>query len=269
MSSSLRPHGLQHTRLPCPSLSPRICSNSSPLSWWYHLLILCPHFSFCPQSLPASESFPMSWLFASGGQSIGALASVLPMNIQGWFPLGLTGLISLQSKGLSRVFSNTTVQKFFGALVLFSILSTCWLICLILFSFYSTCEKKNVITDFEFILWAWILPQSWLEMVPTARANALQMLTTSLLTLRLSFFLWGPLAFPKLSCQCPLSVPTLRQKLASLKIPASLLQSPPPASLPANRNCKVQDSPLLLMRIKSHSLLTQRKEKAASHAKRL
>ena len=110
-----RPMDLQHVRLPCPSLSPRVCSDSCPLNWWCYLIISssAAPFSFCLQSFLASESFPMSQLFASGGQSIGvsALASVLPMNIQGWFPLRLTGLISLQSKGLSTVFSNTTVQK--------------------------------------------------------------------------------------------------------------------------------------------------------------
>ena len=106
----------QHTRLPCPSLSPGVCSNSCPLSQWCHPTISSSAtcFSSCPQSFPASGSFPVSQLFASGGQSIGAwsLASVLPMNIQDWFSLGLTGLISLQSKGLSRVFYSTTVQKY-------------------------------------------------------------------------------------------------------------------------------------------------------------
>ena len=115
MSDSLRPHGLQHTRLPCPSLSPRICSNSCPLSWWGYLMISssAAPFSSCPQSFPASGSFPMSWLLASCGESIGASASatVLPMNIQDWFPLGWTGWISLLSKGLSRVFSSTTIWK--------------------------------------------------------------------------------------------------------------------------------------------------------------
>ena len=115
MSNSLQPHGLQHTRLPCPSPSPRACSNLGPLSQWCHPTIsssITP-FSSCLQSFPASGSFPMSQLFTSGGQSIGASAStsVLPMNIQDWFPLGLSGLISLLSKGLSRIFSNTTVQK--------------------------------------------------------------------------------------------------------------------------------------------------------------
>ena len=104
MSNSLRPHGLHHTRLPCPSLSPRVCSNSCPLSWWCHPTIsssVVP-FSSCLQYFPASPSFPMSLLFASGVRSIGASASasVLPMNIQGWFPLGLTGLISWLSKSL-------------------------------------------------------------------------------------------------------------------------------------------------------------------------
>ena len=115
LSDYLRPHGLQHSRLPCPSLSPGACSNSCPLSWWCHPTILSSvaPFSSCAQSFPASGSFPMSHLFASGGQGIGAsvLASVLPNNIQDWFPLELTALIFLQSKGLSTVFSNTTVQK--------------------------------------------------------------------------------------------------------------------------------------------------------------
>ena len=115
MSNSLWPYGLQHARLPCPSPTPRACSNSCPLSWWYHpttSFSVVP-FSSCLPSFPKSRSFPMSQFFASGGQSIGVSVSapVLPMNIQDWFPLGLTGLISLQSKGISRVFSSTTVQK--------------------------------------------------------------------------------------------------------------------------------------------------------------
>jgi len=122
MSNSLRPHELQHTRLPCPLLlSPKVYSDSCPLSQWCHPTIsssVIP-FSSCPQSFPASGSFTMSQFFASGGQSVGASASasVLPMNIQGWFPLELTGLISLLPKGLSRVFSTTTIAKhqFFGA----------------------------------------------------------------------------------------------------------------------------------------------------------
>ena len=120
VSDPLRPHGLQLARLPCPSPSPRACSYSCPLSQWCHPTISSSVVPFsCLQSFPASGSFLMSRLCASGGQSIGASASasVLPMNIQDWFPLGLTGLISLQSKGISRVFSNTTVQRhqFFGA----------------------------------------------------------------------------------------------------------------------------------------------------------
>ena len=105
---------------PCPSLSPEVCSNSCPLSLWCYLTIIssAAPFCFCLQSFPASGYFPMSWLFASGGQYIGTspLASVPPMNIQGWFPLGLIGLISLLSKGLPRVLSSSTVQKhqFFG-----------------------------------------------------------------------------------------------------------------------------------------------------------
>ena len=115
VSDSLRPHGLQPARPPCPSPTPRVYPNSCPLSRWCRLTIsssVVP-FSSCPQSFPASGSFQMSQLFASGGQRIGVSAStsVLPMNIQDWSPLGWTGWISLQSKGLSRVFSNTTVQK--------------------------------------------------------------------------------------------------------------------------------------------------------------
>ena len=113
LSESLRPHGLQPSRLPCPSLSPRICSNSCPSSWWCHPTVsFSVLFSSCPQSFPASGSFPMSRLFSSGVQTIGTLASasVLPMNIQYWFPLGLTSFL-LAVKGLSRVFSNTTVRK--------------------------------------------------------------------------------------------------------------------------------------------------------------
>ena len=119
MSDSLRPHD----RPPCPSPTPRVHSNSRPSSRWCHPAISASviPFSSCPKSLPASESFPMSQLFAWGGQSTGvsALVSVLPMNTQDWSPLGWTGWISLKSKGLSRVFSNTTVQKhqFFGAQV--------------------------------------------------------------------------------------------------------------------------------------------------------
>ena len=113
MSDSLRPHGLQHARPPCPSPNPRVCSNSCRLSQWCHPTILSSvvPFSYL-QSFPASGSFLMSQLFASGGQSIraSASASVLLMNIQDWFPLGLTGLISLKSKGLSRVFSKTTIH---------------------------------------------------------------------------------------------------------------------------------------------------------------
>ena len=114
VSNSVWPHGLQHARPPCPSPTPRAYSNSHPLSQWCHPTIsssVVP-FSSCLQSFPASGSFPMSQFYASGGQSIGASASasVLPMNIQDWSPLGWPGWISLQYKGLSRVFSNTIVQ---------------------------------------------------------------------------------------------------------------------------------------------------------------
>ena len=119
VSDSLRPHESQHSRPPCPSPTPRAYPNSRTLSWWCHPTIssIVP-FSSCPQSFPASGSFPMSQLSASGGQSVGvsASASILPKNTQDWFLLGWTGWISLQSKGLSRVFSNTIVQnhQFFG-----------------------------------------------------------------------------------------------------------------------------------------------------------
>ena len=120
VSDSLRPHGLQHATHFCPSSTPRVYSNSYPLNLWCHPTIpssVIP-FSYCLQSFPASGSFQMSQLFASGGQTIAVSAStsVCPMNIQDWFPLGWTGWISLLSEGLSRVFSNTTVQKhqFFG-----------------------------------------------------------------------------------------------------------------------------------------------------------
>ena len=123
VSDSLQPHELQHARPPCPSPTPGVHPNPCPWSWWCHPAIsssVVPFF-FCPQSFPASGSFPISQLFACGGQSIGVSAStsVLPMNIQDWFPLWWSGWITLQSKGHSRVFSNTTVQKhqFFGALL--------------------------------------------------------------------------------------------------------------------------------------------------------
>ena len=120
MSNPLQPHEPQHARPPCPSPTPGVHPNPCPLSWWCHPTISSFIVPFsCPQSFPASQSFQMSQLFASSGQSIGvsASASVLPMNTQDWSPLGWTGWISFQSKGLSRVFSNTTVQKhqFFGA----------------------------------------------------------------------------------------------------------------------------------------------------------
>ena len=125
VSSSLWPRGLQHARPPCPSPIPGVYSNLCPLSRWCHPTIssFVVPFSSYLQFFPASGSFPVSQFFISGGQSIGVSASVsvLPMNSQDWFPLGLTGLISLLSRGLSRVFSNTTVQKnqFFGSLLSF------------------------------------------------------------------------------------------------------------------------------------------------------
>ena len=151
-SDSLQPHGLQHARLPGPSWSPSACSSSCPLSRWCNPTIsasVAP-FSLCPQSFPATGSYPVSQFFASGGQRIAALASasILLMNIQGWFPLGLTGLISLQSKGLSRVFSNTTIWKhqFFStqlSLQLNSYIHT-WLLENHSFDQTSLCWQSNV-----------------------------------------------------------------------------------------------------------------------------
>ena len=131
MSNSLWPRELQHSRLSCPSPTLGACSNSSPSSWWCHPIIsssVTP-ISFCLQSFPASGSFPVSQFFATGGQNIGASAPapVLPMNIQDWFPLGLTGLNFLQSKGLSlKSLSNITVQKhqFFSTHILYSLTLT-------------------------------------------------------------------------------------------------------------------------------------------------
>ena len=115
MSNSLQSHGLKHARPPCPSPTPGVYSNPCPSSQWCHPAISSSAIpvSSCPQSFPTSGSFPVSQLFASGGKIIGVSAStsVLPLNTQDWSPLGWTGWISLQSKGLSRVFSNTTVQK--------------------------------------------------------------------------------------------------------------------------------------------------------------
>ena len=126
VSDPLRPHELQHVRPPCPSPFPRVYSNSCPLSQWCHPTISSSvgPFSSCPQSFPASGSFQISQLFTSGGPSIGVSASttVLPMNTQDWFPLGWTGWISLQTKGVSRILSNTTIQKhqFFGTQLFYS-----------------------------------------------------------------------------------------------------------------------------------------------------
>jgi len=113
VSDSLQPHGLQHARLLCPPLSSEVCSKLCQLNWWCHLIISssATRFSLCLRSFPASGSFPVSRFFTSGGQSIGASAWVLPMNIQDWLPLELTGLTSLQSEALSRVFSSTTIWK--------------------------------------------------------------------------------------------------------------------------------------------------------------
>ena len=145
MSNSLWPHGLQHTRLPCPSLSPRVCSDSCALSQWCHLTISSSVIPFSHlQYFPASGSFPVSQLFTSGGQSVraAASASVLPMNIQDLFPLGLTGLISLLSKGLSRVFSSTTVWKHLWGSAFFMVQ---------LSHLYTTTGKTIALTKWTFV----------------------------------------------------------------------------------------------------------------------
>ena len=147
LSDSLKFHGLQHARPPCPSLSPRVLSNSCPLSRWCHPTISSSvtSFSSYPQSFPASGSFPMSQLFTSGGQSIGASASVLPVNIRSWFPLWWTGLISLLSKGLSSIFSSTTICKQFAqpSLLSNSHMST-WLLKKHSFDYMDLCQQSNV-----------------------------------------------------------------------------------------------------------------------------
>ena len=150
MSDSLPPHGLQHARLPCPSPTPKACSNSCPWNRWCHPIIsssVVPFSSYL-QSFPASGSFQMSQLFASGGQSIGisASASVPPMNIQDWFPLGWTGWISLQSKGLLRVFSNIT------SLVMWASVLWCSAFFIVPFSHpYMTTEKTIALTKQTFV----------------------------------------------------------------------------------------------------------------------
>ena len=117
MSNSLWPHGLQHAMIICPLLYPRVCSNLCPLSQWYYpTTSFSVTFFSCLQSYPASEPLPMSQLCPSGGQSVGASASVLPMNIQGWFPLGLTDLIPFLPNGISRVISSTTKSIYSSAL---------------------------------------------------------------------------------------------------------------------------------------------------------
>ena len=152
MPNSLWPHGLQHARLPSPSLSPGVCSNSCPWSQWCHPTISSSsvRFSFCLQSFPTLGSFQMSWIFASGGQSIGASAStsVLPVDIRDWFPLGWTSWISLQTKGLSRIFSNPTVQRhhFFGTQPSFwssSHIHTCYCCCYIALVLSTLCDPMD------------------------------------------------------------------------------------------------------------------------------
>ena len=147
VSDSLRPHEPQHAKPPCPSPTARVHPNPCPLSWWCHPTIsssVVP-FSSCPQPFPASGCFQMSQLFASGGQSIGVSAStsVLPMNTQDWSPLGWTGLISLQPKGLSRVFFNTTVQRHPEAWANLLLWHVFLLVSSSFYHFYSKCDFKE------------------------------------------------------------------------------------------------------------------------------
>ena len=149
MSDSLPPHGQQHARIPCLSSTPGACSNLCPSNWWCHPTISSSVIPFCClQSFPVSGSFPMSQFFTSGDQSIGVSASayVFPMSIQDWFPLGLTGSISLQSKGLSRVFFNTTVQEhqFFGNSAFFMVQPS---------HPYMTTGKTIALTRWTFFIW--------------------------------------------------------------------------------------------------------------------
>ena len=148
MSDSSRPYGLQHTRLPCPSPSPGVCPRSYPLNQWCHPTISSSVtlFSFCCQSLSASGSFPLSQLFASSSHSIGVSVSapVLPKSIQGWFPLRLTGLISLLSRGLLRVFSSTAIQSISSS-------ALCLLYCPALTSIYD--YRKDHILDYLDLCW--------------------------------------------------------------------------------------------------------------------
>ena len=176
MPDSLRPHKLQHARLLCPSLSPGVSSNSCSLTQWNHPTnssSVAP-ISYCPQSFPALGSFPISWLFTSGGQSTAASASVLPMNIQDWFPLGLTGWISLLSKGLSRDFSSTLLKSINSSAltsfmvqlshpymttgkISFKYTERCWQIVSLLFN---TLSRFRFVTDFlsrsKYLLISWL-----------------------------------------------------------------------------------------------------------------
>ena len=182
MSDSLESHRLQHTWLPCPSLSSGVCSNSCPLSQIYLTFSSSVTlFSFCPSSFPASGSFLMSQLFTSGGQcfEVSALASVLPKNIQDWFPLGLTGLNSLQFKVLSRVFSSTTIWKhqFFSAQAFFMVqlshllMTTGKTIALTICSFVGKMMSLlfNMLSRFVIasLPWSKCLLISWLQSQPT------------------------------------------------------------------------------------------------------
>ena len=162
MSSTLQPHGLQHTCLPRPSLSPGVCSKSCPLSQWCHPTIsssVSPFFS-CPQSFPASESIPMSWVFTSGGQSIGASASALifPMNIQDWLPLVLSGLISLSPRDSQESSPAPQFESISSSVLLRGILIFPWFYVSVpvpVHAFYCcgiVCIKKNTLTFFFYLL---------------------------------------------------------------------------------------------------------------------
>ena len=153
VSDSSRPHGLWPPRLLCPSPSPGVCPSSRPVNQHCHSTVSfsVTLFSFCLQSFPTSGSFSVSHLFASGSQSIEASASVLPKSIQGWFPLTLTGLISLLSKGLSRVFSSTTVQKHQFLSALLSLLSRSLRVLLNINLYSGECDRKTLVPCFLFL----------------------------------------------------------------------------------------------------------------------
>ena len=187
VSNSLQSHEPQHARFPCPSPTPRVHPNPCPSSWWCHPTIsssVIP-FSSCLQSFPASGSFPVNWFFTWGGQSIGvsASASVLPINIQDWFPLGWTGWISLQSKGLSRVFSNITVQNINSSALSFLLVQPSHP--------YMTTEKTIALTRWTFVSKAMSLLFNMLSRLVITFLSRSKHLLISWLQYHLQWF-WSP-----------------------------------------------------------------------------